>query len=459
MRIAYLDCFSGISGDMFLGALVAAGVPIALLRETVAALDLDAQLDVSSVMRSGISSVKVDVIIHGEKDMPRETFAEQELHLHHTFVGGEAHGQDHEHAHNHEHPHEHQHPHEHEHAHAEAAPVKHVHGRSLRRIREIIAQAPISATAKATAIAIFETLGRAEAGIHNVPLEDIHFHEVGSTDAIVDITCAAVGAEALQVDQWVCSGINVGGGTVECAHGTFPVPAPATLEILRTKGAPVFSSGIEKELATPTGAAIVSVLAKSFGAFPPMAIEQIGYGAGYRDIPGHANVVRLTVGQADTSAATACLPGKEAAAVTVIEVNLDDISSQVVGYVIERVLAAGAFDVFTTPIQMKKSRPALLLTVLCRPEDTDRMASILFMETTTLGVRIRQEARQCLARRLVSVATPWGEVRMKLGSVGDKITNSAPEYEDCRRIAAEHNIPLKTVMQEAVRLYMERHHE
>ena len=445
MRIAYLDCFSGISGDMFLGALVGAGVPIAVLRDTVAALDLGARLEVSSVMRSGISSVKVDVIISGEKEVPREVYPEQEQHLHHTFAG------QHEHKHHHEHDHEHPHP--------AGAPARHAQGRSLRKIREIIAQAPISGPAKATAIAIFETLGRAEAGIHNVPLEDIHFHEVGSTDALVDITCAAVGAEALQVDQWICSAVNVGGGTIECAHGTFPVPAPATLEILRARNAPVFSSGIEKELATPTGAAIVSVLASSFGTFPAMKIEHIGYGAGYRDISGHANVVRLTVGEADSASPAAALPAKDAAAVTVIEVNLDDISSQVVGYIIELVLAEGAFDVFTTPIQMKKSRPGLLLTVLCRPEDTDRMASILFSETTTLGVRIRQETRQCLDRRHVSVPTPWGQVRMKVGSIGDNVTNCAPEYEDCRRIAAEHKIPLKTVLQEAVRLYLERHHE
>jgi uncharacterized protein (TIGR00299 family) protein len=451
MRIAYLDCFSGISGDMFLGALVAAGVPIELLRETVAALDLDAELEVSSVMRSGISSVKVDVMVHGEKELPREAYPEQAQHLHHTFAP--------EPAHDHGHGHEHSHEHSHTHPHSAAAPAKHVHGRSLKKIRQIIAQSPISASAQATAIAIFETLGRAEAGIHNVPMEDIHFHEVGSTDALVDITCAAVGAEALKVDQWICSAVNVGGGTVECAHGTFPVPAPATLEVLRTRNAPVYSSGIEKELATPTGAAIVSVLASSFGSFPPMKIEQIGYGAGYRDIPGHANVVRLTVGEAEASAPAAGVPVKDCAAVTVIEVNLDDISSQVIGYAIERLLAEGALDVFTTPIQMKKSRPGLLLTVLCRPQDTDRLASILFAETTTLGVRIRQEARQCLDRRHVSVLTPWGEVRMKLGSAGEQVTNCAPEYEDCRRIAAQHKIPLKTVLQETVRIYLERHHE
>jgi len=381
------------------------------------------------------------------REARREPGGDQELH--HTYVRRQAH----------EPGHEHEHPHSAEASPPGAAPAKHASSRSLRRIREIIAQAPLTPAVQATAIAIFETLGRAEAGIHNVALDDIHFHEAGSTDALVDITCAAAGAEALGVEQWHCSAINVGGGTVECAHGVFPVPAPATLEVLRVHRAPVYSSGIETELATPTGAAIVSVLARTFGAFPPMKIERIGYGAGYHDLPGHANVVRLTVGETDASSLPEKLPAAEAAVVTVMEADLDDISPQIVGYVIERTLAEGALDVFTTPIQMKKSRPGLLLTVLCRPEDADRLAAVLFAETTTLGVRMHRETRQCLARRHVSVPTRWGEVRMKLGSRGEEITNCAPEYEDCRRIATEQKIPLKTVMQEAVRLYLEGHHE
>jgi uncharacterized protein (TIGR00299 family) protein len=457
MRIAYLDCFSGVSGDMFLGALVAAGVPIALLRETVAALKVGAELEVSSVMRSGIKAVKIDVVVQGEKDLPREVYQAQKgtHHVNHSFV----------------HEHDHEHRHEHWHSTADISPPglpetprphKHEHGRSLRQIREIIAQAPISAASKTTAIAIFQALGEAEAGIHQVSLEDLHFHEVGSTDAIVDITCAAVGADALGVDQWFCSPLNVGGGTVECAHGRFPVPAPATLELLRRRNAPVYSSGIDKELTTPTGAAIVSVLARGFGSFPSLKIDRVGYGAGYRDLPGHANVLRLTVGEADSAelaAGAAAISDANTDVVSVLETNLDDVSPQVIGYVIERALAEGALDVFTSPVQMKKNRPGLLLTVLCRPEDKDRLSGLLFAETTTLGVRVRQELRQCLTRRHVPVQTPWGEVRLKLGNLNGDITNCAPEFEDCRRIAAEHKIPLKTVMQEAVRLYLERHHE
>ena len=464
MRIAYLDCISGISGDMFLGALVAAGVPIALLRETVAALKVGAELEVSAVMRSGISAVKVDVVVDGEKDLPREIYqATKEPADSPPASGHTHHGQEHPHA-GHGHG-----PHEHSEAqdHAASPPHPHTHhghakGRSLKQIRSLIAHAAISPSAKNKAIAIFEALGAVEAAIHQVEFEDIHFHEVGSTDALVDITCAAVGAEALGVDQWLCSPVNVGGGTVECAHGRFPVPAPATLELLRRRNAPIYSSGVQKELATPTGAAIVATLADRFGPFPPLKVERIGYGAGYRDLPRHPNVVRLTLGEADASAlgssvAAFSVPTSEI--VTVMEANLDDISPQVIGYLIDRALAEGALDVFSTPVQMKKTRPGLLVTVLCRPEDGDRLAELLFSETTTLGVRLRQEARQCLPRRHVHVQTPWGEVRVKLGSLRGEVTHYAPEYEDCRRIAIEHRIPLKTVMQEAVRLYLERHHE
>src|SRR5580698_5784832 len=287
MRIAYLECFSGISGDMFLGALVDAGVSAALLEEAVAALNVGARLKISRVDRSGISAVKVDVYANGEKDAPREKPSPHEHH-------------DHEHSHHHDHDPvellEHNYAKE-ETASRASAPHCHDHGRGLREIREIIGRAAISERAKAKAIAIFEALGKAEAKIHDRDLETVHFHEVGAVDAMVDIVCAAVGTEALGVDEIVCSSLNVGGGTVKCAHGTFPVPAPATVELL--KNAPVYSSGIEAELVTPTGAAIVKVLCTRFAAFPAMKLEKSGYGAGTRDFPGHANVVRLTVGEAD----------------------------------------------------------------------------------------------------------------------------------------------------------------
>ena len=306
----------------------------------------------------------------------------------------------------------------------------------------------ISESAKATAIRTFEALGAAEAKIHNVPIESIHFHEVGAVDAIVDIVCAAVGAEALGVDEIVCSPLNVGGGMVKCAHGTFPVPAPATLELL--SDAPVYSSGLQAELVTPTGAAIVKALAKRFGAFPEMRIDKSAYGAGSRDFPGHPNVLRIVVGEASPKLAAKT----NSETISVLEANLDDLNPQVFGYVMDRLLDEGALDVFGLPVQMKKNRPGTLLTVLCKPEDTENLMQVLFAETTTLGIRRREESRQTLARRWENVRTEWGEVRIKIASMNGTVTNYAPEYEDCRRIAADHHVPLKTVMQEAARAYV-----
>ena len=448
MRIAYLECFSGISGDMFLGALVDAGVSPRLLEDTVAALDLGAKLEISRVMRSGISATKVDVWIAGEKDMPREEYWAKKDVAHPTPAKLDTKHSSHRH-HDEEHPHSqsHQHSHSHENTRAGApAPPSHEHShRGLNEIRGIISATKISESAKRTAISIFEALGAAEAKIHNVPVQEIHFHEVGAVDAIVDIVCAAVGSEALGVDEFICSPLNVGGGTVHCAHGTFPVPAPATVELLQ--GAPVYSSGVQAELVTPTGAAIVKTLASRFESFPPMKIARSAYGAGSRDFDKVPNVLRLVVGETTT-------PGAHALeTITVLEANLDDLNPQVFGYVLDRLLEDGALDVFAMPVQMKKNRPGTLLTVLCKPEDSTKLTQLIFAETTTLGVRRRDEVRQTLARRWENVRTPWGEVRIKIASLNGTVTNSSPEYEDCKRIAAEHHVPLKTVMQEASRAY------
>ena len=455
MRIAYLECFSGVSGDMFLGALVDAGVSPQLLEQTVAALDVGARLEITRVMRSGISASKVDVYAHGEKDLPREEYRARNARQ----------GMEHEHSHESPHRHEHSHSHEgdsndhapHGHEHSGDSkisrawtPAPHQHARGLSEIRQIIGKAAISEGAKKTAIAIFEVLGEAEAKIHNIPVEEVHFHEVGAVDAMVDIVCAAVGADVLGVDEWVCSPLNVGGGTVECAHGRFPVPAPATVELL--KDAPVYSSGVQAELVTPTGAAIVKTLAKRFAAFPEMKIERTGYGAGTREFAGHANVVRLTIGDASA----AMLAAKtEQETITVLEANLDDLNPQVFGYVMDRLLEEGALDAFAMPVQMKKNRPGALLTVLCRPQDAEKLTQLIFAETTTLGVRRREEQRQVLARRWENVHTPWGDVRIKIASMNGTVTNYAPEYEDCRKIAAEHHVPLKNVMNRAVEEYLQ----
>jgi pyridinium-3,5-bisthiocarboxylic acid mononucleotide nickel chelatase len=464
MRVAYLDCFSGMSGDMFLGALIDAGVPARVFEETVAALGIGATLEISRVTRSGISAIKVDVSVNGEKELPREVFWEQQAREHHD--------RQHEHqGHEHGDPHqENGHSHSsHEHGHV------HAHGRGLTEIKAIISKTAISETSKQKAIAIFQALGEAEARVHQTAIEKIHFHEVGAVDAMVDIVCAAVGAEALAVDEWICSPLNVGSGTVKCAHGTLPVPAPATVELL--KGAPVYSSELTVELVTPTGAAIVKTLAARFGSFPAMKIGKTGYGAGTRDFRDHANVVRLTVGEAvevekRSRAASERTPaGQQLSAtreitdgavfataaeeetITVLEANLDDLNPQVFGYVMERLLSEGALDVFGAPVQMKKNRPGMLLTVLSRSQDAGRLAAMIFAETTTLGIRTREEKRQVLGRKWVSVATPWGEVRMKVASLNGSVMNAAPEYEDCRKIAGEHGVPLKEVMQAALQAY------
>lgn len=425
---------------MFLGALVEAGVSPQRFEETVSALDIGARLEFSKVVRNGIAATKVDVFSHGEKDLPREVYWEQRTTSHesghfHSHNDGAAASSAHQ-----------------RHATAESPEPEstghHRHGRGLNEIREIIRKAHISEAAKNTAIDIFEALGTVEARIHNTSVDKVHFHEVGAVDAMVDIVCAAVGVEDLAIDEWICSPLNVGGGTVQCAHGSLPVPAPATLELL--KGAPVYSSGLNVELVTPTGAAIVRTLATRFGSFPEMQVQTTGYGAGTRDFPGQPNVVRLTIGESISR--LAAKTGQDS--IVVLEANLDDLSPQVVGYTLERLLEEGALDAFGTPVQMKKNRPGVLLTVLCRAQDADRLTQLVFTETTTLGVRRRSEDRRLLNRKWVAATTQWGDVRIKLASMNGTVTNYTPEYDDCRKIAAANRVPLKSVIQEAVQAYI-----
>ena len=432
MRVAYLDCFSGISGDMFLAALVDVGVPRALLEDAASALGLGARLEVSRVNRSGISAVKVEVIDGGE-EVTRRPVVE--------IPTGEEPGPP-SHSHSHAHGHHHSDPDDNRRALPAAQPA-----RALPEIRDIIGRAKITEAAKRNALGIFEKLAAAEAKIHNLPIDEVHFHEVGAVDALVDIVCAAVGREALGVDEIVCSPLNLGGGAVNCTHGRFPVPAPATVELL--KGAPVYSSGIAAELVTPTGAAIVAGLATGFGAFPRMNIEKAGYGAGRNNWPGHANVLRIVLGESSAE------PGKaREEAVAILECNLDDLMPQVFGYVMERLFEAGALDVFATPVHMKKNRPGTLLSVLAYPEHAETLADIIFAETTTLGVRRREERRQVLFREWKTVSTRFGDVRIKVATLNESARSYAAEYEDCRRIAREQRVPLKTVIEEAVQEYL-----
>ena len=322
-------------------------------------------------------------------------------------------------------------------------PQKH---RSLSTILHLIERAGLPARIAERASGIFQRLGEAEARVHGMPIEKVHFHEVGAVDAIVDIVGAAAGFEQLGIENIVCSALNVGGGRVQTQHGNLPVPAPATAELLR--GAPTYSSGIQRELVTPTGAAIVAAMASGFGPQPEMTVQAIGLGAGSADLSEQANILRMFVGDAATLR-PAQFAVHDEEDVVVLEANLDDMSPQVYGYFAERALEAGALDVFSTPVQMKKNRPGQLVTVLCAPANTEKFSDMLFRETTTLGVRQSHVKRRTLQRESITVETSLGTVHMKIARLHGTILNVAPEYEDCQRLAAEHKLPLKQVLAEA----------
>ena len=330
--------------------------------------------------------------------------------------------------------------------------------RSLSAILEILEKSKLAPRVKHRAAAIFRKLGEAEASVHAVPLEKIHFHEVGAADAIVDIVGASIGFEALGIEKFACSALNVGGGTAKMAHGVLPVPAPATARLLT--GKPTYSNGVQKELVTPTGAAIVATLCDEFGPQPAMSVGAIGYGAGTADLEGQPNVLRIMVGE---EVAAGKDEGRRAQAeagatafdeeIAVIEANLDDMNPQIYGYFLEKALAAGALDVYTTPVQMKKNRPGVLLTVLCKPGDTQALMELIFAETTTFGARTYRAQRRVLPREWVKVATSYGDVRVKVSRVNGRILHVAPEFEDCRKVAEEKSVPLQKVIAEAMRKY------
>jgi pyridinium-3,5-bisthiocarboxylic acid mononucleotide nickel chelatase len=388
VKLVYFDCFSGISGDMTLGALVDAGVSLDHLREQLHGLDIPGwQLSSERVWKNGMSSTYV-----------RVKSEDQSTH------------------------------------------------RSLTTILKILQKSKLSPRVKEQASAIFRKLGDAEAAVHDVPIEKIHFHEVGAVDAIVDIVGACIGFEALDIAQFACSPLNVGGGTAKMAHGVLPVPAPATAKLLQ--GKPTYSNGVQKELVTPTGAAIVATLCSHFGPQPPMSVSSIGYGAGTADLEGQPNVVRIMIGDLAEDA----VAGFDEE-IAVIEANLDDMNPQIYGYFQEKALAAGALDVYSTPVQMKKNRPGILLTLLCKPHDTGALMDLVFAETTTFGVRSHRAQRRTLPREWVSVHTQFGDVRMKISRVNGHIRHAAPEFEDCKKLAEEKQVPLHMVMDEAKRAF------
>jgi uncharacterized protein (TIGR00299 family) protein len=318
--------------------------------------------------------------------------------------------------------------------------------RSLSAILEMFDKSQLPDAVRKNASAIFRKLGEAEAAVHDVPLEKIHFHEVGALDAIVDIVGACIGFEALGVRKFACSPLNVGGGTAKTAHGILPVPAPATAKLLLSK--PTYSNGVQRELVTPTGAAIVATLCESFGPQPEMSVTAIGCGAGSADLEGQPNVLRIMLGESADQVAAGF--NEE---ISVIEANLDDMNPQIYGYFQEKALAAGALDVYTTPVQMKKNRPGTLLTLLCKPQDANALMSLIFSETTTFGARTYRAQRRTLPRESIRVHTQYGDVRIKLSRVNGNIQHVAPEFEDCRKLAVEKNVPLQRVISDALRAY------
>lgn len=392
MKLAYFDCFSGISGDMTLGALIDAGCPVEYLRAELLSLDVRGwTLSAEKVWKNGMAATYAKV-----------TSEDQQKH------------------------------------------------RSLSTIIEIIERSKIQPQVKARAAAIFDKLGRAESYVHDAPLEKVHFHEVGAVDAIVDIVGACVGFDALGIAKFASSPLNVGGGTAKMAHGILPVPAPATARLLQ--GAPTYSNGVLKELVTPTGAAIVATLCDTFGPQPAMTVSAIGYGAGTLDLEHQPNVVRIMIGEVAEESEAAAVFGFDEE-ISVIEANLDDMNPQIYGHFQERALHAGALDVYTTPVQMKKNRPGTLLTVLCKPQDTSKLMELIFAETTTIGARTYTAHRRVLPREWVTVSTVFGDVRIKVASANGHIQQAIPEYEDCRKLAVEKNVPLRAVIDAAQQAY------
>jgi pyridinium-3,5-bisthiocarboxylic acid mononucleotide nickel chelatase len=412
-KIAYFQCPSGISGDMCLGALVSLGVPVEYLTEKLNGLGIaqEYQLRAELVQRHGQQATKVHVDLV-----------------------------DHHHNHDHEH--------------------NHHHGRHLPEIEQMILQAALPSRAEAWSLAVFRQLAVAEGAVHGIAPEKVHFHEVGAVDAIVDIVGTCLGLDWLGIDSnnqglplLYCSPFPTGGGTVRAAHGQMAVPVPAVLKLWEMRGCPVYSNGIERELVTPTGAAIATTLANDFGAAPPITIKQVGLGAGSINLP-IPNILRLWLGESSSLKSNFVDYGQTSPTletISVLETQIDDLNPQAIGYVFEELFAVGAVDVFTQPIGMKKSRPGILLTVICHPENLLNCEAILFRETTTLGIRRTTQQRAILQREIQQVETKYGKVRVKVAwKEKEAIANVQPEYEDCAELARQHHIPWREIQRLAL---------
>ncbi len=451
MKTLYLDIFSGISGDMFIAALIDLGVSPEKLEGELRKLKLDGyHLHVGRKQKSGIDGVKFDVHLESE-------------HPHGSDHGHHHHDHDHGHDHEHEHGHSHTHPHSvltavfrpteghgHEHDHS------HEHSRNFEQIKALIQATDLSSWVKEKSLAVFQRIAVAEGKIHGKPPEEVHFHEVGAIDSIVDIVGAAVCLEQLGKPRVLAANPVEGTGWVKCAHGRFPVPTPATLAILGARGVALSQCDEPHELITPTGAALLAEFVEEFGPMQNLVAEKIGFGLGTRDNKTRPNVLRAILGSVSNPPSAIRHPQSpdwETDRVAVLETNLDDINAEILGSFVEKALAAGALDVFHTPIQMKKNRPGVLLTLLCGEADGDRFAEMILRETTAFGVRRTVAERRKLRREFTTVQTEFGEVTIKLGKLNGKIVQAAPEFESCRAAAERANVPVRMVFDAAVKAF------
>jgi uncharacterized protein (TIGR00299 family) protein len=425
-RAAYFDCFSGASGDMILGALLDAGLPLDALRGALGSLAIEhGAIGADRVTRAGVSATKF-----------RTSASEPAA----------AAAQGHHHHHEHGHHHESVEGQGEAHAHAHEASQHQHHHHSLQEIAACIDRSALSRTGKDRARHLFDRLAEAEAAIHDVPLDRIHLHEVGALDSIIDIVGVVYGMEWLGLDEVMASPLNVGSGTVKCAHGTFPVPAPATARLLR--GVPIYAGEVQAELVTPTGALLMTEYARSFGPLPPMRVDVIGYGAGDREFKGHPNVLRLLVGEMGAV--------RSVERIVTMECEIDDMNPQLFGPLMDRLYAAGALDVFYSAVQMKKNRPGTLVTVIASPDNREAIASALFTETTTIGVRYQEMMRERLEREIRTIETPVGPIRFKIASRDGRVLNAAPEFDDCAKAAGDRGMPIKAIQAIAMKAWLDR---
>jgi hypothetical protein len=445
MKVLYLDIFSGISGDMFIAALMDLGVDAHQFEHELEKLPVEGyHLHISRREKSGIAGVKFDVHLADEHNHDHEHEHAQQHHDHH--------GHEHDHSHAHEHGDDHGHAHEHSH---EQDHHHHDENRTFREIKQLISTSALSDWVKKKSIAVFQRIADAEGKIHGKPPEQVHFHEVGAVDSIVDIVGACIALEMLGKPRVLAAPVVEGVGWIDCAHGRFPIPAPATLAILGARGAAITQCDEPHELVTPTGAALLAELVESFGPMQALVAEKIGFGLGTRDNKTRPNVLRAVFGEeSNVQGLTSKVEHDwETDTIAVLETNLDDISAEILGNFVERALAAGALDVFHTPIQMKKNRPGVLLTVLCGEADADKFSEMMLRETSAFGVRRHSAVRRKLRREFVTVKTPFGEVTVKLGRLGGKIVQAAPEFESCRKAAEQAGVPLKEIYEAAFRAF------